>query len=141
MPIEINYLDGERGVLFIGAGKVTGEEIITSNRQVFSSEEKMKKVKYGLIDYSKITQFEVSTVEVESIISQEKKASEYIADGVLAIVAKKNVAFGINRMWESIAEYRGLQWETMVFRHREDAEVWIRQKVNQKFGIGDLTLG
>ena len=141
MPIEINYLDGGLGVLFIGEGIVTGEEIITSNRQIFSSEEKMKKVKYGLIDYSSITQFKVSTPEVESIISQEKKAAEYITDGVLAIVAEKNVAFGINRMWEIIAEFRGLQWETMVFRCRADAEVWIRQKVNQKFGIGELTFG
>jgi len=42
-------------------------------------------------------------------------------------------------MWEIIVENTGLQWETMVFRDREDAEDWIREKVKDKFGIDDLT--
>ena len=141
MPLKIKYLDDGLGVLFIGEGIVTGKDIISSNNQIFSSEEKMKKNKYGLIDYSKITQFEVSTPEVEIIASQDKKASEYIPDGVVAVVAKKDLVFGINRMWEIIVENTGLQWEIMVFRDREYAEAWIKEKVKEKFGIDDLTFG
>jgi len=99
----------------------------------------MTKNKYGLVDYSKITQFEISNSELEIIASQDLKASEYIPDGIVAIVAKKDLIFGINRMWEIIVENTGLQWETMVFRDREDAEDWIREKVKDKFGIDDLT--
>ena len=141
MPLEIKYLDDGLGVLFIGEGIVTGKDIISSNNQIFSSEEKMKKNKYALIDYSKITQFEVSTSEVEIIASQDRKASEYIPDGVVAVVAKKDLVFGINRMWEIIVENTGLQWEIMVFRDRDDAEAWIKEKVKEKFGIDDLTFG
>ena len=141
MPIEIEYLDDGLGVLVTGEGLVTGKDIISSNNQIFSSAEKMTKNKYGLIDYSNITQFEVSTPEVEIIASQDQKASEYIPDGIVAVVAKKDLVFGINRMWEVVVENTGLQWETMVFRDREDAEAWIRERVKGKFGIGDLTFG
>ena len=68
MPIEIEYLDDGLGVLLTGHGIVTGEDINRSNNQIFSSEEKMIKHKYGLIDYSNITQFEVATSEVEMIL-------------------------------------------------------------------------
>ena len=86
-------------------------------------------------------QFEVSNSEVEIIASQDKRASEHIPDGVLAVVAKKDLAFGISRMWETIVQITGLKCETMVFRERQDAEVWLRERVKEKFGIDDLTFG
>ena len=141
MPVEIKYLDDGLGVSFIGEGIVTGEDIISSNKQIFSSEEKMIKNKYGLIDYSSVTKLEVSKSEVEIIASQDKKASEYISDGVVAVVAKDDLAYGVTRMWEIIVECTGIQWETMVFRAREDAEAWIKEKVKEKYGIDDLTFG
>ena len=141
MPIEIQYVDGGLGVLYLGKGIVTGEDIINSNKQIFSSEEKMVNNKYGLIDYSNVTQFEVSTSEVEIIASQNKKASEYIPDAVVAVVAEKDIEFSMTRMWEMVAENTGLQWNIMVFRDREKAEIWIKERVQEKFGIDDLTFG
>ena len=34
----------------------------------------------------------------------------------------------------------GTEWEYEVFRNREDAEAWIRERVSEKFGIDDLAL-
>ena len=102
MPIEMKYLDDGRGVIYIGEGIVTGEDIISANRQFFSSKEIMTKNVYGLIDYSDITKFEVSTSELETIASQNEKASEYLTDGIIAVVAKNDLVFGISRMWEAL---------------------------------------
>ena len=139
MPIKVKYLDNGLGVLFIGEGIVTGDDIINANRKIFSSVEKMKKYKYGLIDYSRITQFNVSTSEVEIIASQDMKASLFITDGVLAITAEQDFEFGINRMWEITVESSGLPWETTVFRDRDAAKKWVKQKVKEKYNI-DLTM-
>ena len=135
MPIKVRYLDNGIGVLFTGEGKIVGDDIIKANRKIFSDEDKMKKYKYGLIDYSRITQFKVSTSEVEIIASQDKKASQFIPDGVLAITAEQDIEYGLTRMWQIIAENSGLPWETMVFRDRDKAEKWIKQKVKEKFNI------
>ena len=139
MPIKVRYLDNGLGVLFIGEGIITGDDIIHSNRKIFSSVEKMKEYKYGLIDYSSITKFNVSSSEVETIASQDMKAPEFIPDGVVAIIAKNDLEFGINRMWELISEGYSIPWETMVFRVRDAAEKWIKQKVKEKYNI-DLTM-
>jgi hypothetical protein len=42
-------------------------------------------------------------------------------------------------MWEFFIENIGLLWETMVFRDREEAEAWLKERVKEKFGIDDLT--
>lgn len=141
MPIEMKYLDDGRGVIYIGEGIVTGEDIISANRQFFSSKEIMTKNVYGLIDYSDITKFEVSTSELETIASQNEKASEYLTDGMIAVVATNDLVFGISRMWEALVENTGLQWEIVVLRAKEDAEAWIQERVKEKFGIHDLTFG
>jgi len=135
MPIQIKYRDNGLGVLFIGAGIVTGEDIINSNREIFSSAEKMKNYKYSLIDYLNISGFNVSNAEIQIIISQDKKASELIPDAVIAITAKKDLEFGVSRMWEIIAENESLQWEIMVFKDREKAELWIKDRIKEKFNI------
>lgn len=101
----------------------------------------MTKNVYGLIDYSDITEFEVSTSELETIASQYEKASEYLTDGIIAVVAKNDLVFGISRMWEALVENTGLKWEIVVLRAKEDAEAWIKERVKEKFGIHDLTFG
>ena len=139
MPIEVKYLDNGIGVMFIGEGFVTGDDIINSNREVFSSEERMKNYKYGFIDYSIVSHLSVSNSEIEYMVSQQMKASEFIPDAVLAFVAKKDLEFGLTRMWEIIAENTGLQWETMIFRNRGKAEIWIKDRIREKYNI-DITM-
>ena len=139
MPIQVKYLDNGIGVMFIGEGVVTGGDTIGANMEVFSSKERMKKFRYGFIDYSFVSHLSVSNSEIESMVSQQMKVSELIPDAVLAFVAKKDLEFGLTRMWEIIAENTGLQWETMVFRNRGKAEMWIKDRVLKKYNI-DITM-
>jgi hypothetical protein len=44
----------------------------------------------------------------------------------------------ISRMYELFIYRSG--WETMVFRTKNEAVRWIKEKVGEKFGIDDLTL-
>ncbi len=139
MPINVEVLDDGLGVLFVGEGKVNGGDLIEANEKIYSSVERMKKYKYGIIDYSEITQFDVSASEIETIASQDMKASKYIPHGFVSIVAKQDLEFGISRMWETIIENASLPWETSVFRDKKAAEKWVKQKVKETYNI-DLTL-
>ena len=49
----------------------------------------------------------------------------------MAIVAPRDLEYGLSRMWQAFVEDNG--WETMVFRSREQAEEWVREKVSQNF--------
>jgi hypothetical protein len=40
-------------------------------------------------------------------------------------------------MWEVLTN--NTKWEKMVFRDRSDAEAWIRKRIEEKYGIDNLT--
>jgi len=139
VPIQVKYLDNGIGVMFIGTGIVAGDDIINANREVFSSEARMENYKYGFIDYSVVSDLSASNSEIEHMVSQQKKASEFMPNAILAFVAKKDLEFGLTRMWEIIADNASIQWETMVFRDKEKAEIWIKDRMRKIYNI-DITM-
>ena len=92
-----------------------------------------------IIDYSVVSDLSASNSEIEHMVSQQKKASEFIPNAVLAFVAKKDLEFGLTRMWEIIAENSGIKWDTMLFRDKEKAEIWIKDRMREKYNI-DITM-
>ena len=137
MPIEVKYLDDGKGFLFIGRGAVTGKDILRAYEEIYSSEEKTRKYKCALTDLSSITDFDVSTPEVEEIARLHMGVAEMNPDAVVAIAAPKDTAFGISRMWQ--AHVARTTWEIKVFRASDEAKMWIKERVKAKFGI-DVTI-
>jgi hypothetical protein len=138
MSIKLKNLDFGLGVVFIGEGVVTGQEIIQANKKILSFEEKIKISKYCIIDYYEASTYDVSTPEIRIIADQDKEISKYLPDYIVAIVAKRNLEFGVSRMWQTIIELNDLKWDTEIFKDRNDAEKWIKNKVKEKYDI-DLT--
>lgn len=139
MPIKLKNLDVGLGGAIVGKGIVTGEEIIEANNDLLSLKEKLKKTKYCIIDYSDATQYDVSTPEVEIIAAQDSEIAKYIPEYIVAVIAPNNLEFGVSRMWESVVKVKGLNWDTMVFKNRDDAEKWVKQKFKEKYNI-DITM-
>ncbi len=133
MPIEISYLDNGTGVLHIGTGTVTGQDVFESKNFTFSSQERVRQYRYGLIDYSQVNDLNVSSKELEAVAALDKKVATIVPGAFVAIVAEKDVVFGLARMWE--AYMHGAGWETHVFRSRTQAEDWIKARVQEKFGV------
>ena len=52
--------------------------------------------------------------------------------------ANRDLTYGLARMTEMLIDVTG--WESKVFRNREDAEAWIKERVKEKYGILDLTM-
>lgn len=139
MAIEIKDLDGGFGNLISVHGVLTGEEYLDAIKKHLSQDaEKFKKYRYSLCDYTNVTQMEISSNDINIVAELSKKASEVNPKVFVALIADKDVAFGLSRMWEIL--FGEKNWEVMVFRTREDAEAWIRLKVKEKFGIEDLTI-
>ncbi len=138
MPIEMKDSDNGLGVI------VTGRRIVSENEYVNSykkhlSQDRNKYQKYSLNDWSTVTEVKVSSDAIAQIAELCKNAAKINPDVIVAHIANKDITFGLSRMWEMLSDET--KWEVMVFRNREDAEAWIRQKVEEKYGIGDLTFG
>jgi hypothetical protein len=144
MPIGIQDCDDGIGNIIVSRGMVTDQELIDSfKRHLTHEKEKFKKYKYIIFDHTALTKLDITNETVEFIAGLCEDTSRVNPDPIAAMVA--NVSVGANldlisklsRMHELFI-YRSC-WETMVFRTKNEAVRWIKEKVRDKFGIDDLT--
>jgi hypothetical protein len=140
MPIDIKDSDSALGVIFTGHRILTENEYLdTYKKHLLQDRDKFQKYRYSLNDWTAVTEVKVSSDAIAQIADLCRNAAKINPDIFVAHAANKTITFGLSRMWGILSEET--KWEIMVFRNREDAEDWIRQKVKGKYGIGDLTFG
>ena len=138
MPIEIKELDGGLGIFIRGWGiSIEGELINELKKYLMQDKEKLKKYRYSLSDYSAITKADISTKTVELTADFLLSIANINPDIIAATVVSQDFLFGLARMGEILRSKAS--WEEMVFRNREDAEKWIKERVKKKYGIETLT--
>jgi hypothetical protein len=134
MPIDIRVLHDGIGILYHCHGKITGKDFIDANSLLLTFTERLKQVRYGIVDETSIDDVQISDSEMLTIAVQDKKIAAFAPPGaVVAVIAKDDFALGLARMWESFITHTG--WETMTFRVKWKAELWIIEKVKANFGI------
>lgn len=129
MPISIEYLE-DGGVISRVEGSVTGAEIKEANDIIYGSPDKIRKIVYQIADLTNVSDVNFSNSELMALSSQDENASKINPNMYIAIVGKKDVIYGLARVWESFS-YNS-PFETMVFRKMEDAQQWIRGKLPKK---------
>jgi len=139
MPIDVRDLDEGLGILISGTGIVTDEEYVNSHKKYLSQDtKKLKKYRYSLSDYTAVTEAATSNEAITQIATLCKRASKVNPEAVVAVVANQELIYGLARMSQILMDETG--WAHEVFRNREDAEFWIKERVKVKYGIGDLTM-
>lgn len=134
MPIEIRDLDCGVGVIITAQRFVTEKEWVDAIiPHLTQDENKFKKYRYSLSDYTAVTKIEISNNAIRRIAGYCESASRINPKPVVAVVSNDELIYGLSRMWENLI--CSTDWETMVFRNREDAEAWITKEVKEKFSI------
>jgi hypothetical protein len=134
MPIDIKVLHNGIGILYLCHGAVVGKEFIDANNRLLAFNDRLKQVRYGLIDMTATEDVQISESELLTITAQDKKIATFVpSESVVAVVAQDEFALQLSRLWESFIEHTG--WETMTFIARWKAERWITEKVKANFGI------
>ena len=138
MPVKRIDSDNGVGNIIEGTGIVTDEEFIRFFKEHLTQDEKIfKKYRYSIVDFTKAIKFEINNESVIYIEELCRDASRVNPDPIVALVAKGDLAYGLSRMYEGLVIET--DWETMVFKSRKDAKLWIVERVAYKFGIKDLT--
>jgi hypothetical protein len=138
MPIEIRDLGGGIGSIIIARGIVTDEEFVKAfKKHLKQKKEKFIKYRYTLLDWTAVSIIAVTRKGVELVANYCINSSTVNPDVVIAQVADNDLVFGLARMWEMLSDTT--KWEIMVFRNREEAEDWIKKRVEEKYGIEDVT--
>jgi len=138
MPIEIEDCDGGIGVRLVFRGIVTDQEFLESLKwHLTQDNERFKKYRYSLSDLSAITEVNIAHETIQQVAYLCEDAAKINPDPFVAYFADNDLVYGLSRMFDTLVG--NTNWETMVFRSRNEALEWIRERVKEKFGIDDLT--
>ena len=138
MTIEIKDVKDGLGNVILGSGIVKEEEYIdVMKKYLTQDEEKFKKYRYSLADWTAINEAKISSDAVQLIARLCKQAAKVNPNIIVGSVTDQNYIFGLARMAYIMRD--DTDWENKAFRNRAEAEAWIKQRVKEKYSIDDLT--
>lgn len=132
MTIEIKYFDGGKGVLWRASGTLTGADLLSANKEMFSRDIVAEPYHYGLFDSTAVADLNISAETMRTNAMEDASEARQMPKFVYAIYANSDVIFGLARMWEALLGESG--WVTHTFRKRSDAVEWLKAQVATKFG-------
>jgi hypothetical protein len=124
MPVELTFLPGDIGLLYVCSGEATAKDFISANCQLLAVPNQFAACKYAIVDLTYISSLSVSASELREVADLNMRMAAIQPHLAVAVVAPTDFAFGMSRMWEVMAEKTG--WTIMVFRTRAEGEDWVR---------------
>ena len=105
-------------------GDVSADEVQNSIRKFYEGTVTNR----VLWDFTNGAMSGISSSEVQRIAYYPRKHAHKRNGGKAAIVAPKEVTYGLSRMYELLTELRELPFETRAFRTPEEAYEWLLSK-------------
>ena len=139
VSIEIRNCDDVLGNIFLVHGKVSADEYIAAlKKHLAQDKDRLSKYRFTLADFQGATEMNFSREAIEEITNLCIASAQQYPNIAIAVVANSTLIFALSRMWEMMMEGES-GWECRVFKSKDDAKDWIRQKLNSNFGIDHLT--
>jgi len=124
MPFSTEFVDNHQGLLFVGSGVVTADEILDAKGALLDQETRLRRIRHAMVLLADVTDLRVTTDEIRQLARIDERLAKVTSNVVVAVVAANDLTFGLARMWEVLADSTG--WKTAVFRTRSEAETWLR---------------
>jgi hypothetical protein len=135
MPIEVEVLQNGTGLLLLCRGNLTGKDKIEIMERLLASPELVSNLRYMVIDQG-AAHLDLSAEEVRIIAEQDRRMAQIAPPGVVvAMIAPREVDYGMARMWQVLVEETG--WDTKVFRSFDEADSWLREKVGDWAAVSE----
>jgi hypothetical protein len=132
MPIEIDYVQGRKGAVFAGSGRLKGAEFLAASDEAFARDFATDPLHYILFDADDADAVDVTGQDMRELARRDIEVSRRLPGLVVAIYAHEALAFGLARMWQAYVEQSG--WTTAVFRDRQEAVNWLKKEVAARTG-------
>ena len=126
MPYTATYVDEGKGLHKEGVGLVTGLEIYTNCMHESLDEERSRKVRYCLIDFSGTTEMKATPDDIRRIVEMNRKLASFTPGAFIAIIAPTPLPYALARLWHTLSDDLG--WKSNVFHARPDALAWLRKE-------------
>ena len=120
MPYETRW--DSPGVIWTFQGKVTGQEILQANLDIYS-DARFDALKYQLCDFLQTAHLELDPATVKRIAYLDVAAAKSNADIKVAIVTDRGILRDFAKMYAAYSDESN--WETRIFNRLEEARSWL----------------
>jgi SpoIIAA-like len=123
VPYLTDLIDDGTGLLRVGVGVLTGEEIIQAISSLTTTCTDPGRITHALVDFTHVTKLSVSEQEFQRIVEIDKAKHQDLNITRSAVVAPNGFVFGLACMYVG---HTGLpDMEIKVFRTMEEAKAWL----------------
>ena len=138
MPVKVINLSGGIGNRIVCTDFLEGEEFIAAlDAHLAQDELTFKKYRYSIVDLMDCD-LDITFEQIQQIIQMVRVAYLNNPEPVVAIISDTDLKYGFARMFEQMSGNHA--WETKVFRDAHEAETWIRERVEQLFGLSAIAV-
>ncbi len=127
MPYLTELTEDCRGILRVGRGLITGEDLLAASVASTQLVQNTANFQYELVDLSAVTELRITPTELEQIAAQDRIAAKYRPHAIVAIIALREDTFEIAKQWQQHTSDLG--WTTHISRSRADTLRWLEERV------------
>ncbi len=123
MPYTTNLTPDYMGVVHLGTGVVTGEELLRGSQAVAQLVQNTENFHFEFVDLSDATEVEISPEELQKIAATDDRAAHFRPNATVIIVAPNDAIYALAKQWEEMVHHIG--WTTYIARDRKVALQWL----------------
>ncbi|HEY2712097.1 MAG TPA: hypothetical protein VGI60_06245 [Chthoniobacterales bacterium] len=127
MPYITELTEDCLGIVHVGTGLVTGEDLIEGTRTASQLVQNTENFQFEFVDLSECSELQVTRQQLEEIVREDRVAATYRPRAIVAIVAPADAVFAIAQQWQH--EVEDLDWRTLIARSRPEALKWLRDQL------------
>jgi len=131
MPVEVTYLHNNSGVVITGLERVTGSELITVMKDIFSDKEKTMAYRYGLVDFSGSEKMDISVAQIVELSKIHIQASKWNSDISVGFAIRNTFIYGLVSIWQIYAKHTN--WKIRLTRSVDETREWLEKELNLVF--------
>ena len=124
MPYTTELTDDYMGIVHVGTGVVTGEDLLEACRSTVPLFQNTENFHYEFIDFSDAEELRITPDDFAEIVEQDRFAALFRPEAVIVIVAVDDAISETVKEWDRRVQDIG--WKTHISRSRPDALAWLR---------------
>jgi len=109
------------GVAWRYWGRVTGEELLQSNREVYG-DARFRGIRYQIVDLMNVDRFDVSSYDMAVLAKMDHAAARVTPSVRVAVAAASDLIRMLSIYYE--AESADSPWEHHIFESLSEAQMW-----------------
>lgn len=133
VALEYKFNNDGIGLLITGKGCVSGKDFLDVLDNIYAATDDVIKLKYTILDFSSLSEMDVSFKDIEQMVFRHKHAARISPDRIISLIVKNDCHYGVSRMWTALTN--SLPWESWIFRSEREANLWLKETLKHKFNI------